>query len=237
MYKKMKILTKWLFIVSFVQAILLYTFFGLIYLPAQRNFLQNSLLDRMKAKAGFYFPAIKKALESKNDILIMNSLENLSRDSEVMYARLIDNNGRVTAHNKIQDWGKKLDNAVTKQIIASNEPEIIKIDDGYDYSIPVVSSTTKIASFSFGITLDKVNIIYIQEKNRAIKTALIIFIITTAAYFLVFRALIILPLIQLQKRIKSAILGQVGERLALKRNDELGSLAATIDKLIEKLTK
>ena len=232
----MKILTKWVFIAAFVQALSLYIIFGLMYLPGQKKLLQDSLFDRTKTKSGFYFPLIKKSLESKNDILMMNSLEGLSRDSEVLYARLIDNEGRIIAHSKIQEWGKKLDDPAVNQMILLNEPAILKTSEGYDYSIPVISSTTKIASFSLGFTTDKIDTGYKLIKNRAIKTACVIFIATTLFYIIVFRLLILAPLAQLQERIESAILGQAGEKIGLENNDEIGKLALTIDKLIDKLT-
>lgn len=237
MPKNSGILFKWFLILCVIQGITLYAFFGFIFLPAQKSIFENILIERLKTKTNFYFPLVKKALESKNDILMMNSLEEITKDSEFIYARLLDNNGKLLAHNKIQEWGRTLDDTLSKQIIASNEPTFIKTLVGYDYSIPIILSTTKIASFSVGISKAKTDAVYNSVKNKSFKLALAIFAVTIFIYLLVFRFIVILPVKNLQNRIESVILGQLNEKLDLKRNDEIGRLASTIDKLIEKLTK
>jgi len=237
MKNKQKTLLSFLLAAALIQAAALYVIFGAIYLPSQKTLIMNTLFERAQSRVSCYFPAIKKSLESKNDVALMNSLEEIMKDSEFTYARVIDNEGRIILHNKTQEWGRVLKDDLTLKITGSDSPSFLKTEQGYDFSLPIYSSFTKTASLSAGISAGKAVSAYETIKRKAVKTAVLVFIFTVTAFFLAFQVLVLIPTQKLQARIESVILGRAGEKLDFKSEGVFGSLAEAIDRLIGKLTR
>ncbi|OGS19963.1 MAG: hypothetical protein A2252_01570 [Elusimicrobia bacterium RIFOXYA2_FULL_39_19] len=234
MKNKSNLLFKWLLFTILIQAVVTYIFFGLIYLPGQKYFIFNSLSEKLKNTAIYYFPLVTKSIETKNDLATINYLQEILKDPELINAQVLDLNGKITAHSNIQDWGKTPEDETTKSIIANTSACLNNYTDKYIYSIPLVVHSSKTAVFAITASKEKANASYSAIKNKTAKSAVVFFVVTAAVYVAAFYVLFILPLKQLRKRIESAALGQSGEQLQLKRNDEIGTLADSIDKLIQK---
>lgn len=232
---KQKLLIKWLVVISVIQLVVICTI-SLLFLSQQKSLLKQSLINKLKLTSKFYTPFVKRSLKSRDDLAIMSYLESITNNPEFLYARVLDNKGKIVAHNRINEWGRIANDSITQKIIISKEPILhaIQEPEGYVYSVPISKEKPKRLYFSVGISLEKTNIKFNETKNKTLKYVIIVFIFGAIISLWFFYKIVISPLNQLYSITESVILGKPGEKVVFNRKDEIGSLAGLINKIIDK---
>lgn len=213
---------------------------GFLYLPGQRSLLQKGLFERTELTANFYEPLLVKAYLSHDDLTLMNLLNEIVKDPTYFYARLIDPQAKVLAHNKITEWGKQLTGNLSKNIVISEKPlwQVRSSPDGYDYSRPLFDqSGTKIGYLSLGVSLERVKLLEDEIRTQAIYWVIGLWILGTVFLIGLVNVFVRQPLHRLHLILESALLGRSGEKIDIHRHDEFGALARVANDLLQKVNK
>ncbi len=184
----------------------------------------------------------KEFLITKNRIQLINYINQIKGNEALVFAEIMDVQGKILAHTDINSLGKidnsqegiksREKNELLHQIYSSKGEEIS------EYSLPIIINRENIAVARVGYSkaaLDK------QIKEDLKKTARLIQVVAVAALILGIIGAMILALMitgPIKKMADGAALigqGKLDTEINVETRDELGSLAADLNKMAQKL--
>jgi|GEM_PF-4481743 len=227
-------------VLSLILGLVILFVVAFLYLPNQKNLLMRGLFERTELTAAFYAPQLTRAILAHDDITTMNLLNQIVSDATYLYARLIDPQARVLAHNKISEWGKQLTGDLSKNIVISEKPlwQIRRAPDGYDYSQPLYNqSGEKLGYLSLGVSLEKIKLQEDEIRSQAIYWVVGLWVLGTVLIVVFLNLFVRQPLHRLHLVMESALLGRAGEKIDFKQPDEFGALARVANDLLQKINK
>jgi len=221
------------FIVS-VAGVAYYALF-IVYMPQHDRMLKDKLLLKGKVTLNNTQPYIGKAIDAKDDLSLMACMQNIMKDNDFMYARVLNSSGTVVAHNNINEWGTNYSGTLTKKIVSSGEMLISerKNPDGFDCALPFAENLF----LTVGLSDLKMKALCSQKREEVKQLLLFITISASAVGFLYYWVFAVLPLKRLKVFIDSVTMGKLEERLFPLGSAEVASIARSINLLLDRATK
>jgi len=217
---------------------------GGIFFVVERN---NRAIILTEAKKRAISNALYLAALSKSSLLMYDytkleqNVDEVVKETNVIYAIILDRNGRVVAHSRRDDLiGEKLTDPVSKKSISTRtiliqeilEPELKQ--NIWDVSYPVYIQNKRWGTVRIGFSkIDLEREIQQNVKNLIIITLIAIIIAIFAASFLSNR--ITIPLFKLSEAALQVSDGKHGGKIAVKTGDEIEILAKSFNKMVEDL--
>ncbi len=190
-----------------------------------------------------YFDNNAKIPLIEGDVLQLNTIvKNASLVEGLVYAFIIDNHGKVLAHTDLSKVGKPMEKF-------NHKKKVTKLGDDtyFDHIMPdqkhVLNLTRSIAfkgkqlgHVHVGVSIDFIQDLIIRERASIIMiTLLVILLSTIVAAMLGYRYSH--PISKLLHATQEISRGNYRYKVDLKRNDELGNLAAAFNQMNEELWK
>jgi len=202
------------------------------FLPVHKKLSDSSLNEKLNIMLNLYKNTLSSALESSDDVTMLNSIENIMRFDGVSSVYILDKNGKVLTHDNTSEWGKTYNDNLTKNALLSNFKRIQNAgkDNDYLFSVPLSTSAT----LCVGLTKEKTekNLAYIEQNY--LYTSLIIFIITVSIILVIINSQIAKRFNVLDRLIESITLSKKGVIPDIGK-DEFGEIATHINILLSSL--
>jgi len=236
---KQKIFVKFLAFSLVIIGLLVVIFYAFQLLPAQKKLLKDKLLDRAKTISNISSPIIVKALDTKEDIMLLSQIDNIMKYADDVYTvYILDNEGGVLAHNKTGEWGKIYADANTQKALKSINDNIFNTSEpsGFIYSHPLVSSD-RIGTLFIGVSNQKTTEAFSTMMENALYAAIPTFLIVVLVFSMFVSREITTPIIKFERILNSILLGKGNEYISSYKNDEIGHIAYKINGIIDKFSK
>lgn len=219
---------------------------GGIFIVVERN-NRKIILNEAKKRAisnALYLAALSKAPLLMYDYTkLEQNVDEVVKETNVIYAIILDRDGRVAAHSKRDDLiGEKLKDPVSSKAISTRTILIQETTEPglkqniWDVSYPIYIQNERWGTIRIGFSkLDLEREIQQNVKNLIIITLIAVIIAIFAASFLASR--ITVPILKLSETAFLISQGKPGEKISVKTGDEVEILAKSFNKMIEDLKK
>ncbi|TET44183.1 HD domain-containing protein [candidate division TA06 bacterium] len=215
--------------------------YGSFDFKRERLALENQILAMGRAIASNLASNCSDALRSApDDFSLVSLLKETASDKTIGYAQIVDETGRIVAHNDISMCGaeyvpssRQLLNPIHNRIIdiyASRNGQLF-----YDFSAPVREATERqLSTVHVGIPVLVVDEFIKQGRNRLAVVALVLLGVGIAVS-MIMAGIIMKPLEKLAKGAERIGNGDLAYRIEMSRRDEFGLLANSINSMASKL--
>lgn len=204
-------------------------FYNFSYINPQKKLLTRGLYDKTKAAVLIASPGIDRALKNDDDVSLFSQVEAIRKIEDVRSVYILDGDGRVVSHDKIDEWGKTYDNKILKRAVESRKMFWQDMGtDGFLYSSPLSSSVT----LCIELSRERIGGQISSAKKNAVFSgaAMLVFAIFIFAAFAHYR--IAVPFKELDHVLRLIISGAAG-KIEIKRNDEFGNIKNLLNDLID----
>jgi len=215
--------------------------YGCFDFKRERLTLENQIVVMGRAVASNLASNCRDALRSApDDFSLVSLLKETASDKAIGYALIVDETGRIVAHNDISMCGaeyapssRQLLNPVHNRIIdvyASRNGQLY-----YDFSAPVREATDRqLSTVHVGIPVMIVDEFIRQGRNRLAAVALVLLGVGIAVS-MTMAGIMMKPLEKLAKGAERIGNGDLAHRINMSRRDEFGLLADSINSMASKL--
>ncbi len=213
--------------------------------------LQTKILtDQIKDKAVLIIRKLKKdfceACVTGDELSIMTSLNNLVKEKHILYAFLLDSEGKLKAHHDpkflLENQGKVYNDPVTKRAL-SFKGEVLMQDvyyekmPAFDISAPIYDYTgKKIGVIRMGYSKKEIEEAIRRVTRRILKGALISIVLGIIGSFLL-STYLMRPIKILTEGSKRISTGNFDVPVVIKRRDEFLILADAFNQMQESIKK
>jgi adenylate cyclase len=216
--------------------------FNFVFLKRQKENLYQQIV-KIGLVSLNYFDSNAKIPLIEDNILQLNTLvKNAGQVEGIRYALITDNDKRIKAHTDLQKIGRPMDtfHEVRKKADKGTDHFFIHtLNDGsqiLNLTRPIVFNEKPLGFVHVGVSIDFIEEMIRKEKESVILiTLLIILLGVIIAVMMGFRYSI--PLSKLMLATREISSGNYHHKVILKRNDELGNLAAAFNEMNDKLWK
>ncbi len=215
---------------------------GLIATVRERATLQAELSKRGLAIAGdLAMFSVRPILA--NDLATLRRFVNHSMSQEhVRYVGVLDPDGTVVMHSDLDELRKRRDDPASRAAVASGTPVIrASFRPGgderlFDIFVPVTAAGARLGTVVMGYSRMAVELELSRSRRQMMSVWLLaaalagVFAFALASYFAA-------PIMSIAEAMQSAPEGDVKAVLEVGRNDEIGVLAASFNKMAEDLSR
>ncbi len=92
----------------------------------QKLIFVEELTEQIISLGKKIIPACEKALEDKNDLNLLQYINQITENTNVAYAMILNPEGKILAHSQLNRWGKMYRGLEIKQALKSKKPLIYK---------------------------------------------------------------------------------------------------------------
>lgn len=237
----MKLRAKLTFLIEGL-VVLLVVVTGVIKTIREKESLENELRQRGLALAADLAKFTTKPL-LENDLPTLRRFVNHSMEQDyVLHAFLLDLQGKVVMHNNLDEVGKTYTGRINVAAIQSHDPGCLKshFPNGgelyYDIFSPIEVADARLGTVRLGYSY-----LAVEREVAAARQQIIILGLVTiiaggiVAYLLA--SFIASPIKQITDATRKVAEGDLVTRLTIQRNDEIGELALSFNKMTEDLQK
>ncbi|MFA5858795.1 MAG: hypothetical protein WC955_06995 [Elusimicrobiota bacterium] len=140
-------------------------------------------------------------LTARNDLALTELMQTaVFSNPAVAYSLVVDNKGKILAHNDVSQWGKVYNNKLTSKALATNTPVVqpytYRRNTYYDLAFPLFTklndtkTDTRAATLRIGIKtediLPRINSITARAVLQTLPITFILFILTTYLYYMIY---------------------------------------------------
>ena len=171
-----------------------------------------------------------------DDYLVMQHVVNgISAERTILYALLLDENGRVLVHTRVNERGKLTDDALSTAAIRSQRPLLQRYrnPDGvhvYDFSAPVYVLDRRRATARIGVTIEKELAEIARTRNYILLLGAVALAIGSAWATYQARR-VTRPVGTLVRGTEEVARGNLDHQIPLNGSGELGQLASAFNRM------
>ena len=175
-----------------------------------------------------------------NFTAIEQNVARMASEDDVVYAIVLDADGRAAAHNRHPDLvGEVLRDDVTRRAITATEPLTQQVTDArggllYDFAVPVFVDSQRWGTVRIGLSSRRMERDIRRTRLELAGLALITLLVGAAAAALVARR-ISRPVQRLAEGAVAIARGDLAQRIETESDDEIGRLAATFNHMATEL--
>ena len=206
--------------------------------------IQNLALHKTAQEKGFSlvrvfaFSSVQGVVAE--DFLSLRALiRSLTRQPDVRYAMILDLNGRVLMHSRVDHTGKLFRDPQTLRALTATEPLVQETRSGageplYDFAAPVLLLNERRAVARIGISFASELRILRQTRNAILGLG-ILTLIGALLWVRIHVSRLAHPIRALAQGAEAVARGDLERRIPVERQDELGDLAAAFNSMAESL--
>jgi signal transduction histidine kinase len=206
--------------------------------------IQNLALHKTAQEKGFSlvrvfaFSSVQGVVAE--DFLSLRALiRSLTRQPDVRYAMILDLNGRVLMHSRVDHTGKLFRDPQTLRALTATEPLVQETRSGageplYDFAAPVLLLNERRAVARIGISFASELRILRQTRNAILGLG-ILTLIGALLWVRIHVSRLARPIRALAQGAEAVARGDLERRIPVERQDELGDLAAAFNSMAESL--
>jgi len=215
---------------------------GIITTIREKKTLESELRKRGLALAGSLAKFTARPLLSQDLTTLRRFVNHSMAQDYVLYVIVMDPHGKVVMHSNLSEIGKTYKNRINIVAMNSKEPgftHISSVQKGERYCdifVPIKVSDIRLGTIRLGYSYMAVEKQIVRAEQQIFIFGIVTIIIGgIVAYFLA--NLISSPINQITEATEKVANGDLTSWLSIKRNDEIGILANSFNKMTEDLKK
>lgn len=174
--------------------------------------------------------------------MLDNYVEEIVRnpDFPAVYAFIVDDKGKVLAHNRAENYGRFYQDPLTRAALAGGGYRVAIVDDGLgnilDLALPLQIAGKSWGALRVGFSMSPMEEEYLGYRKRIVLFSAIIFLVGTVIFYLVGHTLS-RPLTQLSRTMARVDLGSFEVKPPAPRRDEIGLLQKSFHEMLGRLRR
>ncbi len=210
---------------------------GLLFFAEKRHLLSNQLEQQKDSINNFAQVCVESAAE-QNDIILINYVLSLSKAPGFRYAYFLDSQGKFVAHNDPAKLGQVTPDSRAR---ATNVTEFVKqtiVDNVEEVMTPVVYQGKKIGVAVVGYDQNYFKKQVDETVRATVKRFSYVSLIANIFGILgsiIFARGVTKPLAELTKATQEIGKGELGHRIPINGQDEIGALGKSFNDMAQKL--
>ena len=237
-YRRLRLQTRFALHIILLVAVLFALLIPAVLLIQESAILGTARDNGLRLVTIFAFSSVP-ALVADDFLGLRQLVNSLSQEGDVRYALILDLDGRVLIHSRVRETGMLYQDPLTRRALAATAPlfQEVRTPQGevlYDFATPVLVLNQRRAVARVGISIaDEMRLI-----RRTRNTILSLGVLTLVgglvyAHFQARR--LTRPIQALARGARAVALGELGHRITLDRQDEVGHLAEAFNRMAESL--
>jgi len=210
---------------------------GVVTFNRQNEMLRNEIMSRAVTMARELANAGKEGLLTKQELPIVSTMEDILKRDNVVYAMILDDEGRVFAHSDFSKKGVVLNDPADLSAAKAGALYIqevpLNMDMIMDATMPIMlqSKNLKLGSARIGLSEKALNTAIRRQKNAYLCMALGFVVVGILLSFALSRVLT-KPLDSLAAGMQVVAKGDLRRLVEVKSNDEIGKLTSVFNQMI-----
>ena len=186
----------------------------------------------------FAFSSVR-ALVADDFLELRQLVNSLGRERDVRYAMILDLNGRVLIHSRVNETGAIFQDPLTRRALPSSEPLIQETHSAegeilYDFAAPILILNQRRAMARLGISIGD-ELLLIRRTRNTILGLGILTLLAGLVWAQVQARRPTRPVEVLARGARAVARGDLAQRIPLERQDEVGELAEAFNRMAESL--
>lgn len=157
-----------------------------------------------------------------------------------VYAFIVDENGKVLAHNRPDNYGKSYNDPLTRAALEGDGYRTMVVNDGHtnilDMALPLSVAGKSWGALRVGFSLAPMEKEYLAIKIRIVSLSVLFFMAGTIIFYIVGYSMS-RPLEQLSRAMSNIDIGAFETKPLSPRRDEIGMLQNSFNDMLERLNK
>lgn len=197
---------------------------------------KDSLIKEMQIRAVFFARDVRESLFPKPDAfnLYFAAHEMMAKEKAILYAMVLDSDGKILAHTDKIKIGEKLSDQFW-DILKYNNQTIVSEEEGfYDIGVPIIIGEIKVGAVRIGFSSQSIKNALTEMRNKIVLITIAMLLISVFVTTIVVAVMVkpINTLAALAKRIGE---GDLNHQIETKSNDEIGELGKNFNEMIKGL--
>jgi signal transduction histidine kinase len=237
-YRRLRLQTRFA-----LHVILLVSVIFAIIIPAVLMIQESAILgtardNGLRLVTIFAFSSVP-ALVADDFLGLRQVVNSLGQEPDVRYAMILDLEGRVLIHSLVRETGARYQDPMTRRALAATAPlfQEMRTPQGeflYDFATPVFILNQRRAIARIGISIaDEMRLI--RQTRNTILTLGVLTLISGLLYAHFQTRRLTRPIQALARGAQEVAMGELGHRITLDRQDEVGHLAQAFNRMAESL--
>jgi signal transduction histidine kinase len=237
-YRRLRLQTRFAF-----HAILLIAILFAMLIPAVLVIQESAILgtardNGLRLVTIFAFSSVQ-AMVAEDFLGLRQMVNSIGREREVRYAMILDLDGRVLIHSRVNETGAKYDDPLTRRALAATGPLFQETrsrqgDVLYDFATPVLVLNQRRAVARIGVSIAD-ELALIRRTRNTILGFGILTLVVGLVWAQVQTRRLTRPIHALARGAAAIARGNLGQRILVDREDEIGGLADAFTQMAESL--
>ena len=237
-YRRRRLQTRFALHVILLVAVL----FALV-IPAvlliQESVILGTARDQGLRLVNIFAFASVQAVVADDFLALRQTVNSLSRERDVRYAVILDLEGRVLVHSRVNETGRLYSDPLTRRALAATAPEFqeTRTRQGevlYDFAAPVLVLNQRRAVARIGISIADDLALIRRTKNTILGLGLLT-LVGGLVWAQVQTRRLTRPIRALASGAAAVARGNLAHRIPVTRHDEIGELAGAFNQMAESL--
>jgi signal transduction histidine kinase len=237
-YRRMRLQTRFaLHVILLVSAVFAFLI-PVVLVIQERTILRTARENGLGLVTIFAFSSVQ-ALVADDFLGLRQVVNSLRREEDVRYAMILDLDGRVLIHSRVNEIGRVYADPLTRQSLVATEPLVQEARSAsgellYDFSAPVLVLNQRRAVARIGISMaDELRLIR-TTRNLILGLGVLTLLAGLAWHYGQARRLT-RPIQDLAQGARAVARGDLTHRIATDRQDEIGELADAFNRMADSL--
>ncbi|HID10974.1 MAG TPA: HAMP domain-containing protein, partial [Candidatus Latescibacteria bacterium] len=183
-----------------------------------------------------------QAVLTDDYLLLQEIIDTLGSKEDVVYAMILDNEGRVIVHSTTRERGKQYTDERTRRALEARGPLLQRFQNGegvpvWDLSRPVLTGTLqRVGTARIGFSLKRAYAEVASTRERILLIGLVAMLSAIALSWLLAKT-VARPLQTLVEAARRIGAGELSHRVGIEGHDEIGQLASAFNQMGAELLK
>lgn len=237
-YRRLRLQTRFALHIILLVAVIFAILLPSVLLIQESAILGTARDNGLRLVTIFAFSSVP-ALVADDFLGLRQVVNSLGQEADVRYAMILDLEGRVLIHTLVRETGKRYQDPVTRRVLAGTAPvfQEVRTPQGevlYDFATPVLILNQRRAVARIGISIaDEMRLI--RRTRNTILSLGVMTLISGLIYAHLQTRRLTRPIQALARGAQAVALGELGHRITLDRQDEVGHLAEAFNRMAESL--
>ena len=237
-YRRLRLQTRFA-----LQVILLIAVLFALVIPAvlviQKSAILGTARDNGLRLAAIFAFSSAQAVVADDFLELRQLVNSLAREHDVRYAMILDLDGRVLIHSRVNETGAQYDDPLTRHALTAIEPLVQETRSRrgeilYDFASPVLVLNQRRAVARIGISIADELALIQRTRNTILGLGILTLLVGLVWAQLQTRRLT-RPIRALAQGAAAVARGNLGHRIHVTRQDEIGDLAGAFNQMADSL--
>lgn len=231
---KMNLLVEFVLYIVILLALILFFLMSSV-LKEQQRVATRQLIERGKTLIEVYGISTVEALKRKDDLFLMDYGKAILKCPDVVYAMVLDIEGKVLAHSDVKEWGKIYRDSKTIKALTATDYLVQRYARRnkryYDIALPIKTEGYKKTVVCLGLSTLGMEQRMAEAKEKTLVISLVVLLVgILGAAFLA--NTVAKPLKEMGSVAAALHKGKAEDKVSIERGDEIGQLARILNQAI-----